>query len=304
MSNPKYRVRASGLGGSGYVRPPRSGELCITVKNADGEYVDAVIGDDGKPIVVPGATTVLKAFGDGPGLVQWKIDQTVAYAVANVDALMNRTPEQGFGFLRWYHKRTPDLNDPLVNAHSGVLNDLAELGTSIHEYAEADVMGEFLPDIETRQLAEMVSVWEDWRFVNEVEPVFTECTVYGDGWAGTFDGLWLINGRLSLLDIKSSRSIGDSHMMQLSALRHAMKNGELLIETAAGSVWIDMNDVPEIEEYAFLQIRPNDDNKPAFVDYHVVSEDELDIHYENFLNLLHTLQNGARLRKLRKEREV
>ena len=106
---PKLRVRSSGHGGSGY-KHPHTGD------------------------VVPGVTTVLKRL-DKPGVLQWAVDNTAAYAVANVDGLLNRTEEQGFGFLRWYWKRDPlkgDLSD-IRNYSDGVLNDAAELGTMMHD---------------------------------------------------------------------------------------------------------------------------------------------------------------------------
>lgn len=297
-NNPLYRVRASGLGGSGYARPPVDGEPSRSVKNADKNPIDAVVDNQGNAVIVPGVTTVLKSMGDGPGLVQWKIDQTAAYAVANVDALLNRTEEQGFGFLRWYHKRVPDLTDPLRNAHSGVLNDLAELGTSIHDYVEADTNDLFMPEIDTLQLEQMADAWHSWKFEHDIRVAYAELTVYGDGYAGTLDGIWWVDGKLALLDLKSSRAVGDSHLMQLAALREAKW---FFVKDAEGG-W-SRRRVPEISEYALLQIRPDDDDKPRFVEYHVIPEEELDLYYSKFMHHLGNLQDDLAIKKLRKASE-
>lgn len=285
------------MGGSGYARPPLPGEPSKTVKNADGKSIEVVVGEDGKPIVVPGVTTVLKAFGEPPALVQWKIDQTAAYAVANVDSLLNRTLEQGFGFLRFFHKRVPDLADPLRNAHSGVLNDLAELGTAIHEWTQTDVdQNGFYPPVDSEALQQMIEAWRSWRFSNIVKPFMTEVTVYGDGYAGTFDGLWYVNGKLSLLDEKSSKAIRDGHLMQLSALREAKT---FYVKNESGE-W-EAHQVPEPEEFGFIQLRPDDmDNRgnfiPKFVKYHRVTTDELDIWYGRFRAALFVLDCDKRLK--------
>lgn len=296
-NNPLYRVRASGMGGSGYARPPVPGESFRIINNADKQPIQAATDEDGNAIIVPGVTTVNKSMGDGPGLVQWKIDQTAAYAVANVDALLNRTEEQGYGFLRWYHKRVPDLSDPLRSAHSGVLNDLAELGTSIHDYVEADTTGLFLPEIDTVQLEQMADAWLEWKFSHNIEQVHTELTVYGDGYAGTLDGIWWIDGELVLIDVKSSRSLGDGHKMQLGALRKATR-----FFVRDGEGWVE-KPMPEVDGYGFIQIRPDDDDKPRFAEYHRVDEEELDLYYSKFMHHLGNLQDDLALKKLRKARD-
>lgn len=299
MGNPLYRVRASGMGGSGYARPPLPGEPHKLVKNADGKMIDAVVDEDtNRAVVVPGVTTVLKSFGDPPQLVQWKIDQVAAYAVANLDALYNRTMEQGWGFLRWYTKRVPDLSDPLRNAHVGVVNDLAELGTNAHDWTQAEVNGGMYPPIDSEEMAQMAESWKRWRFFNTIKPVMTEVTVYGDGYAGTFDGLWYVNGKLSLLDEKTSRTIGDTHKMQLAALRAA---DTIYVKDADGT-WSTIPK-PEPEEYGFIQIRPDDiDTKgnfvPAFVKYHTITTTELDMYYERFMCALRVMQIDKELREL------
>jgi hypothetical protein len=285
MSNPQFRVRASGRGGSGYARPPLPGEKFKYVKNADGEEIPAVIDEAGRPIIVPVITTVIKV-ADGSGLIQWSVDQVAAYAVANLDSLYSRTMEQGFGFLRFYHKRTPDLSDPLRTAHKGVLNDLAELGTNMHDWIEADLQGDRLPpDINCIEMEEMIEAWEAWKFEHDIQVVATEVTLWGDDYAGTFDLLAWIDGELWLIDVKTSRRVGPSHKMQLAALRAADRNYEF-----DGKNW-GLVDLPQPTRYGFIQVRPNDiDNKgeviPAFVELHPMTQKELDLQYQRFIACL------------------
>lgn len=282
------------MGGSGYARPPLPGEDFRVLKNADGEPIEAVTGESGKPIIVPGVTTVLKV-ADGQGLIQWSVDQVAAYAVANVESLMNRTMEQGWGFLRFYHKRTPDLSDPLRSAHSGVLHDLAELGTNMHDYIEASLTGDtFPPEINSQEMAEMVDAWDAWTFVHDIEVVATEVTLWHEtlGYAGTFDLLVWIDGELWLIDVKTSRRVGPSHKMQLAALREAN-----LSFKHNGKSW-ERWELPQPSRYGFIQIRPNDDDRDAFVELHPISEKELDIYWRRFLGCLQIVECDAELKKL------
>lgn len=301
--SPLYRVRASGLGGSGYARPPVDDEPFKIINNADGIKIQAVVDEQGKTVVVPGATTVLKAMGDGPGLTQWKIDQTAAYAVAHVDSLLNRTEEQGWGFLRYFHKRVPDLDDPIRTAHKGVLDDLAQLGTGIHKWIEVDLFeNDFPPEIKNRETAEMIDAWNVFKFEHTIEPVTAEKTVWADDYGATFDHIMIIDGKLSLIDVKSSKKIGDSHKMQLSALRNTRRSFEKVDGT-----WEEFY-IPEVEEFGFIKVRPDDyDNKGKFVprhaEYHTITEAELDIHFEKFQACLTFIQANGKLKALGKEED-
>lgn len=253
---------------------------------------------------MPGITTICKYIND-EGLRQWVADQTAAYAVAHVDALLNRTEEQGWGFLRYYWKRTPDLTeDSLRGAHKGVLNDSAELGTQMHNYIEFDITGEdFVPPIDSPEMEQMVRVWEEFKFAHDIKPVLTEATVWGGSYAGTFDLLWEFDGTLALVDTKTARGIREGHLMQLAALRnathyfHQNNNGE----------W-ELRELPKPEKYGFLHIRPDDTDwrgnpKPAFCELHYIDEDELDIYWRKFEACKVHAYADAELKALAKARE-
>lgn len=282
MAAPKLARAQSKMGGRGYLHPA-TGQL------------------------VPSVTTVLR-MAASPALTQWAVDQTAAYAVANIDSLLTRTEEQGWGFLRWYHRRDPkpiSEGFDVRNYHIGVLNDAAELGTSIHEYIEADANGWEMPDtsLESERFWQMVTMWDQFKQEHTVEPVLTETTVWNaeKGYAGTFDGLWKIDGKLTLLDIKSARGIWPDHFMQLGALKNATT---FLTEGFDG--WIEQDwDSSKIESYGFLHIRPDDvDNNGklmlSYCNWEDADANKLDMRYEQFLGLLLAKQAELRITDLEK----
>jgi hypothetical protein len=280
---PKLRVRSSGHGGSGYKHP--------------------VTGQ-----VVPGVTTVLKKL-DKPGVTQWAVDNTAAYAVANIDGLLNRTEEQGYGFLRWYWKRDPlqDDQDDIRNFSNGVLNDAANLGTMMHDWVAADHGGQPYPDVTfaPEYFWEMVAQWDEWVANNDVEPLFTETTFWSEqyGYAGTADGLWTINGVPTLVDVKTSRNVWDEHLMQLSALGAC---DYALIENDKNE-WEEIP-IPSFSQYALLHVRPSDTDKhgepmEAFCRLEVVDMGEIPVHFEAFRGLLAVSEAQNHLREYRKEKK-
>lgn len=267
MAEPELAVKQSGFGGRGYKHP-------LTGR------------------IVPSVTTVLKA-ANKPAITQWAVDQTAAYAVANIDSLMNRSELQGWGFLRFFHKRNPlPLEDgtDIRNFHIGVLDDAAELGTSTHNWIEADVDPNMpFPDttLESESFWQMVAVWNKFKSEHVIEAVYTELTVWNEieGYAGTLDGLWLIDGKLYLLDLKTSRGIWPEHSMQLAALRNAKT---MLVKQDDGTY----KELPfdlDIENVGMLHIRPDDvetngQPKPAYIE--LVEAQDLDLHWEAFKGLL------------------
>ena len=294
MTDPELAVRNSGWGGRGYILPADSWEGAKKVKGSSGNFIPARLDWGGNTTIVPSVTTVLKAAAK-PAIEQWVADQTAAYAVANVDELLRRTETQGWGFLRWYHKREPQPLEEgfdIRNYASGVLNDSAELGTQVHEWIEADVDPSCsFPEVDNLgdMFWEMQEEWEKFSAKHFIMPVRTECTVWNHqfGYAGTFDGLWNIDGEDWLLDIKTARSLWPDHMMQLAALM----SGETYFTKQEDGTWVEDDFRPLVENvrYGFLHVRPNDVDThgnpiPAFVRLEEASH--LDLRFEQFKGYL------------------
>ena len=276
---PELRVRSSGHGGSGY-KHPKTG------------------------VVVPGVTTVLKNLNK-PAIVQWAVDNTAAYAVANIDGLLNRTEEQGYGFLRWYWKRDPIKGDEtdIRNYSNGVLNDAAELGTLVHDWVAAEHGAIPYPDVvqAPEHFWEMVTEWDAWNASNDVKPIDTEFTVWNHelGYAGTADGVWEINGETVLVDVKTSRNTWDEHWMQLESLARCKT-----VIKKVGEEWVE-SDAPKYDKLALLHIRPSDTDKNGnpmlpFAQLKVMPDAEHDVMFKAFKGLLavsHALSDIKDLRK-------
>lgn len=287
MAHPKLAVPSSGLGGRGYKQ----------------------IFGDGTP--VPSITTALGAL-EKPGIVDWHISQTVAYAVTHVDELLSRTEEQGMRFMQYYSRR---LNSSKVdeidvyNYSKGVLEDLADLGDFIHDWIEADLNGWIPEDPWRDDQAEMVMAYLDWKETQFLNVVATETTVFGNyngfGYAGTFDIVAEVNGETWLLDIKTSRSVYESHVAQLGAIGAATDMAVEVPEGTEGAVlhkivpsigkyhagqvdsWWVNKPLPEFTRYGILRVRPGDYDSdgvyvPPFCFIQEVDQGLVDVGFEIF----------------------
>lgn len=233
MAEPKLRVRASGLGGSGYAIPTR---------------LDA----NGKPVVVPGVTTVLKVL-EKPALNQWYADQVAARAVTSLDYLASVDEADGYKSIRF--------------AGSYMLKHYADIGTNVHEWVESYIREDFdLPELLTDEAVQCVDRFLEW--VEQVKPEFlgSELTVYHPelGYAGTLDILARIDGVVYIIDIKTGRGIYDESWMQQYALLNAPVWLREVDSDTAGAVeykggWF-VEDVLPVKptDVMVLHIRPED----------------------------------------------
>jgi hypothetical protein len=284
---PKLAVANSGYGGRGYKNP--------------------VTGDKR---VVPSITTVLKAENK-PALVQWAVDQTAGYAVANAHELLSKSEDYGFKMLRWYYRKEAPVEGAgldLNSYYNGVRDDAADMGTAIHEWIQADLDSRLpYPDLSNQgdPFWQMVDEWEKWKKGKDIEAVFTERTVWNDelGYAGTFDGVWTVDGQYGLMDIKSSRGLYSSTWMQLAALHAA----PVMFDPQDDDTYTALHNwqLPT-QGMNVLHIRPKDwDNKgnamAAFCKWVPVPNPAQ--HFEAFKGLL-TYQHAMRaLRLLEREQE-
>lgn len=293
-TGPILRVRASGFSGSGY----------------------RTIFDDPKG-VVPGVTTVLGAL-QKPGLDQWRIDQTVARAVVDIDGLLSMTEEQGFNRLRFYWKRKPDFDNPntdLRSWHRGVLDDLADTGRWIHSFIEADLNDWFEPEPLRAEHEQMANAYLLWKADQDIEVYQTEATVFGEGYAGTADLFAKINGEVGCWDVKSSKRVYDSHVSQLSALgaahtlaKQVTADTEDAVEyetKAHGKTYWRADPMPPIANYGVIQCRFDDyDNSGTFIpaqcSLHKIPQEQIDVSYDLFRGALHVRHAEAKLKKLMK----
>lgn len=286
MTLPALAVANSGWGGRGY-RNPVSGDKRV----------------------VPSITTVLKAESK-PAIAQWVANQTAAYAVANAESLLTHSEDWGYKMLRFYWNRTPklDAETNILNYHQGVLNDASEMGSWVHEWIQAD-MDPTLDFPDTDKAAdphwEMVDEWNKFKAEHDVKQHFIERTVWNGeaGYAGTLDGVWEIDGKHCLMDIKTSRGLYTSTWMQLSALYNAP---EMFIPQDDDSYYSLTGWQEPVNEVGVLHVRPSDvdsrgNHMPAFCRW--VPAHDLDQHYRAFKGLLAYGEAQKEVRALERERE-
>jgi hypothetical protein len=175
--------------------------LAENVKGRGRHYRHPVTGD-----LVPSITNVIGTL-DKPALPRWaaKMVAETAYRMRSALPLMEES----------------EAVDMLKGSPWNKSKRASERGTDIHAYLEARINGD-APDELSDDAAPYKDAADKWLDYYGPEPVATELTVFHPLYAGTGD-LWCrFDGRMAIVDFKTSKAVYNEAALQLAALWGAM----------------------------------------------------------------------------------
>ena len=161
---------------------------------------------------VPSVTTILGVL-DKPALPRWAALEVATYAIENKTA--------------WESLPARDALTLLKGAPWSKSKNAADAGTNAHAYAEAILRGETPVEPEDHEFAPLHgdAIKNVRELIAHVKPtvVAVEATAWNatHGYAGTFDGLHIIDGQLTLVDLKTSKDVYPDYALQLAAYKYA-----------------------------------------------------------------------------------
>lgn len=248
-------------------------ELARFAKENDGDgryYVHPLTGQR-----VPSVTSVLR-LADKSGLAQWAADQCLQWCIDNWYVLSERSNEAAFHLAR--HKWTK------------VRDERAQVGTGVHETIEALHTGGWdFPELDDEQ-QRIMQHWYQLNEEHDIQPIHSEFTVWDAEreYAGTADGLWVIDGVRTLVDIKTSKSHWPEHDAQLAALYYA----PIRMEKVGEDSWNE-NENERAERAAVIHLREDK--------HEIIWIDNLDLHYDVFMGYRKVHLAKEALKKREKE---
>lgn len=167
--------------------------------------MSAVATGGGRPLkyrlangdVVPGVTTILGKYKDPGGLVHW------AWSL---------------GLEGKDYRRERD--------------DAGDTGHIAHDLIDCDIHGREMPETNDARAVAALDAFREWRTMVKLEIVDTERPLVSEmhRYGGTYDALATVNGKLVLLDWKTSNKLYPEMVAQLAAyrqlIREACKKGQ------------------------------------------------------------------------------
>ena len=165
---------------------------------------------------LPSVTTIISDCTDKSGaLTQWSANMCVQHIRENC---LLSTPHHG---PNYYNVDENDLDNARFNFRE-VSKTALDIGSAVHQSIEDYLMTGKDPQKtkeDDRILAGFVAFLE-WMDDNHVEVIGVEETIRGDYWAGTRDLKAVINGKVAVVDFKTSKAIyASEYGPQIAAYR-------------------------------------------------------------------------------------
>src|SRR5712691_1969178 len=174
-------------------------------------------------------TTILQAIAK-PALLPWATGlERTAVSAAAADLHAEHTTTGAAPLTRAAYLATLQARLGRERAHQKALTAAGDVGSEIHKLIEwtmrTAVGASAGPKPAARGAAHIaLRAFEQWAAQVRLKPVLIEKTVHSTthGYAGTLDLLARVNGVLSVIDIKSGKSVyGESHL-QVAAYSRAL----------------------------------------------------------------------------------
>lgn len=202
--------------------------LAVTFPDGSRKYVHPLTGEQ-----VPSVTSVLKIIAN-PRLRNWRVNTAARYARENWEDLAQ--------LAAW------ERESLIAGAPDAAAGARAEVGTAVHEAAEAWAKGVPAPEL-PKSIGSYMNQFAGFLMECNPEILESEATVWSreHRYAGTFDLLVRIKGVTWLLDTKTSKRPYPEHGLQLAALA----NADFLIREDGTE-----EELPGITHQAVLHLRP------------------------------------------------
>ena len=218
---------------------------------------------------MPGVTKAIDPADDKEGIIRWGKTEVAACAIRNFDFLQELIARGGVeNAIKWV-AGIPDYQRDTA----------ADLGSAVHRIAEKISRGHAheVPE-EQREFAEGYG-----RFLRDYQPTYESleqkvCSLTHQ-YGGTFDAIARIEGRRTLIDIKTSRTLQPKIALQLAAYAGAEFVGRAGDPKKYGQSRFGLD---KFDDFAVLHIRPDQYAKGyRLVRFKVTPDD-----YDAFLHAL------------------
>lgn len=148
---------------------------------------------------VPGVTTVIGRFKDSGGLLHWACKQGQAIERGEIAHL--------------YDKR----------------DEAADAGTLAHDMVEAKILNQPMPEVPDNEIGELARQgyenYLNWAKTSSIMIVETEMALVSEQYqfGGTPDAVGKVNGKLCVLDWKTSNGVYQDYLIQLAAYKQLLE---------------------------------------------------------------------------------
>ncbi len=161
---------------------------------------------------VPGVTSAVGVIDRSAPLMWWAVNQSLAYLRGAIKPGISYDEVELDHFLR-----------EAKTAHRRKSEESLKIGETVHQWIEGKIKGGNCPFPFNEQARKGCQAFARWAKENRVQFVRSEAKIYSKKhhYAGTLDVEALVNGKLSIIDIKVSNGIYLGMQLQMAAYLQA-----------------------------------------------------------------------------------
>ena len=171
--------------------------------------------------IYPSCTTIISDCTDkGGALTQWAANMCKLWIEENcgwnpLPGSQDKPAEYG-----WYDIYTDQLDEMRFHFRE-VSQKALDIGSEVHDAIEMHLQNKLFK-LTTDEAKNAFDAFLDWEKENNLKPINIEQKVYGSNWAGKLDFYGYYNGKLYVIDWKSSKAHYPEMRYQVAAYRSAV----------------------------------------------------------------------------------
>jgi hypothetical protein len=196
---------------------------------------------------LPSVTTIISDCTDkSPALLPWAANQVVESIKGKATNIYIKDfPCEREGL---YYLVTSEMLTNAAKNFKKTSKNALDIGSMVHNAIEEHLRGNLVPRLPNKQAGNAFNAFLEWEAENKLETIAVEQTVYGDGWAGTLDWIGKLNGKLFVIDWKTSKDFYIDHRYQIAAYRSVALDTD---DIGSGVLRIDKNTgFPEFRDFS------------------------------------------------------
>lgn len=167
---------------------------------------------------VPGVTTITGELAK-PALVPWACKTMYDWIIKNAEKVLG--PDQALDYYQITNQQLATAKTAWKDTRDGA----ADIGTEVHDAIEYWIKHNEEPDLKSDKSYNMFNKFREWEDENDVTCLVSEqhCYSMEHQYGGIVDSILEIDGKKYLGDIKTSKTIYDSHFYQMAGYEIALR---------------------------------------------------------------------------------
>ena len=177
----------------------------------------------------PSVTTVISDCTDkSQALISWGVNCACDYILKELSLLDIRTPTDDvlLGIIKSARRKYREISQEALDVGSEVHTAIEVfLKREIARKGDGDLHWDITDPVYAKlsgQAMKAFNAFNAWHKEHELKPIAIEQTVYGDCWGGTLDFIGYYDGKLYVIDWKSSAGFYPEMRYQVAAYRWAL----------------------------------------------------------------------------------